>query len=490
MEEKWMTSVGIDVGTSTTKLIVSRLRLARVTGRTAIPKYQIVERELSYASPIYPTPLKNRDEIDVDQIHQILAQEYQKARLSLSDVKSGAVIITGETATKTNAERLVHYLAERAGDFVVATAGADLEGVMAGRGAGAQQRSLRTKKVVANIDIGGGTANAAYFQEGRVLATVTFHVGGRLVQLDGRGYIQSVSPQLRPWLTACGYDLAEGRMVSFSALQDILSHLNRTMLDYVTGAKRSGESGKKGEMLILGDPPVHLPHPDEVMISGGVGQLMLEKPPQNLAETAIYQDVGPLLAHTLLEECKRQGISLIPAVQTSRATVIGAGMESTEISGSTVYLDPALLPLRNLPVCKGDLGIRGDSTRDEIAAGIHRLVEQGNRLYGQHMSPPFAIALGGIFSHSYQMLQMLADELVNAYQKIVPSSTALIVICENDVAKALGQTLAVRTQGKWKIICIDQIQVEHGDYVDLGEPIANAMIPVMIKTLVFPAQVL
>ncbi|MCK9911278.1 ethanolamine ammonia-lyase reactivating factor EutA, partial [Microbacteriaceae bacterium K1510] len=101
-----------------------------------------------------------------------------------SDIKSGAVIITGETATKRNAQQIVHLLAERSGDFVVATAGADLEGVLAGKGSGAEARSKQIHGIIANIDIGGGTANIAFFHRGKAIGTVTFHVGGRLIRID------------------------------------------------------------------------------------------------------------------------------------------------------------------------------------------------------------------------------------------------------------------------------------------------------------------
>ncbi len=479
MEEKWITSVGLDVGTSTTKLIVSQLRLARVSGRTDIPKFQIVERKLTYASPIYSTPLVSQDEIDIRALDSLLQREYSQASLSLSDVKSGAVIITGETATKKNAEQIVHYLAERAGDFVVAVAGADLEGVLAGKGAGAQNRSIQSEKVIANVDIGGGTANVAYFQRGKAIATLTFHIGGRLIQLDKAGAIRYLSPNLHAWLAGNGYHhVAEGRQVSYEQLSEVLTHLNRSMLDLLTGTRQDRTAG----LLVLGDLPERLPRMDEMMVSGGVGQLMREKAPESLAETAVYGDIGPLLAHTLLAECKRQAISLVAAAQTVRATVIGAGMESAEISGSTVFINAALLPIRNLPVCKLDLANLGEPA---MQAAIEQALSAGVRLYGGHASPPFAIALKGLGHCSFAMVQLLAETLANGYRTFCPEAAIMAVICENDMAKALGQSLAVRCRERPQIICIDQIQVEHGDYIDLGEPIAQTMIPVMIKTLAF-----
>ena len=51
-------------------------------------------------------------------------------------LRTGAVIITGETARKENANEVLEALSDLAGDFVVATAGPDLESILAARGAG------------------------------------------------------------------------------------------------------------------------------------------------------------------------------------------------------------------------------------------------------------------------------------------------------------------------------------------------------------------
>ncbi|WP_231571281.1 ethanolamine ammonia-lyase reactivating factor EutA [Gordoniibacillus kamchatkensis] len=238
MQSQWITSAGIDIGTSTTKMIVSRLKLVRTSSALSLPRYDISERELLYASPVYATPLAGSDEIDGERLGAILAEEYRRAGIRPEDLKSGAVIITGETANKRNASRIVHLLAERSGDFVVATAGADLEGLLAGKGAGAERRSTQVRGAVANIDIGGGTANAAIFRRGKPAGTVTFHVGGRLLQIGGGGTIVHISPSVRPWLAASGFRLEEGQVASFAMLQDVCVSMCRCMLDYWPGAIR------------------------------------------------------------------------------------------------------------------------------------------------------------------------------------------------------------------------------------------------------------
>jgi ethanolamine utilization protein EutA len=502
-------SVGIDIGTSTTKLIISRLSIAQTSGSFALPRYSIVERELLYVSPIFATPLLGADDIDIGQISALIQREYIKANCSLQEMKSGAVIITGETANKRNAERFVHLLAEKAGDFVVATAGADLEGHLAGKGSGAEERSRHIQGVIANIDVGGGTANAALFQRGELLATVTFHVGGRLLRFDDKGIVLSVAPSLAKLLEDTGAAVAPGQTVSIEQLRHICMQMSYAMLGYMLGHVNAKDVGT----LLLGDPLSSCPVIEEWMISGGIGALIGEPESKTLKEAARYEDIGLLLAQALLAVCKDKDLKLKSPEQTSRATVIGAGMQSMEISGATVHYDPSLLPLRNLPILKLEITpsmmevsrvSASEMSMSEISPemlkrAVENIMDNGMRLYGQGKNepiwaapepppcelPPFALALTGFSYCSYSMLQHIADAIAFTYQRMFPASRGLVVVCECDMAKALGQALELRCRGKPAVLCIDQISVQHGDYIDFGEPIGGTMIPVVVKTLAF-----
>ncbi|MDT3427758.1 ethanolamine utilization protein EutA [Paenibacillus forsythiae] len=480
MDELSFTSVGIDIGTSTTKLIVSRLRLGRVSGAFHLPRYEITERELRYASPIYSTPLLSRDEIDMDEVARILRQEYDLIGLSLSEVKSGAVIITGETATKTNARRVVHYLAERSGDFVVAAAGADLEGLLAGKGSGAEQRSRETPGVVANVDIGGGTANVAYFREGRAIGTVTFHVGGRLIRLDEQGCVISVSPHVQGWLPERGLSLTAGRKTTTEQLEAIASAMCGDMLAYLAGEAVDPSFCH----LIAGSPPAGpLPEIDELMISGGISTLMANpEVPDTMAAIARYGDIGPLLASFLRRQADKWPFRIVTSSQTVRATVIGAGMQSVEISGSTVHIDPSVLPLRNLPVLH--LEYTGMPVEDWSRTADDAMLEAA-RYALPGAEAPCAIALGGEVIHSYAALQRVARTLLDTYAAHFSGASIMVVVCDHDMAKALGQALSIRCGKRLSIVCIDQIRVERGDYIDIGEPLPGYLVPVVIKTLAF-----
>ena len=90
-------SVGIDIGTSTTQLIFSRLTIENRASSYTVPRIQIVDKEVIYRSLIYFTPLKSNTEIDAEAGKKIVRDEYQSAGIKPEDVQTGAVIITGET---------------------------------------------------------------------------------------------------------------------------------------------------------------------------------------------------------------------------------------------------------------------------------------------------------------------------------------------------------------------------------------------------------
>ena len=129
-------SVGIDIGTSTTQLIFSRLTIENRASSYTVPRIDIVDKEVIYRSKIYFTPLRSATEIDAEAVKRIVREEYQAAGMTPEMLRTGAVIITGETARKENANEVLEALSDLAGDFVVATAGPDLESVLSARGAG------------------------------------------------------------------------------------------------------------------------------------------------------------------------------------------------------------------------------------------------------------------------------------------------------------------------------------------------------------------
>ena len=190
-------SVGLDVGTTTTQLVISRLSVQNQAGAFAVPQMAITERKILYRSPVYFTPLVGENLVDGAAIRAIVDKEYEKAGIRRESLDTGAVIITGETSRKENARAVLENLSEFAGDFVVATAGPDLESALAAKGAGAVEFSEATGKTVLHMDIGGGTSNLALIEDGKITATGCLNVGGRLLKFDEKGEIIYISPVLQ-----------------------------------------------------------------------------------------------------------------------------------------------------------------------------------------------------------------------------------------------------------------------------------------------------
>ena len=202
-------SVGIDIGTSTTQLIFSRLTIENRASSYTVPRIQIVEKEVIYRSLIYFTPLKSSTEIDAEAVKKIVRDEYKAAGMTPEDVKTGAVIITGETARKQNANDVLEALSDLAGDFVVATAGPDLESVLSARGAGTDKLSHEHRTTVANLDVGGGTTNIAVYEKGTLRGVCCLDIGGRLIKVDG-GRITYLFPKIQALAKAHGISLSVG----------------------------------------------------------------------------------------------------------------------------------------------------------------------------------------------------------------------------------------------------------------------------------------
>ena len=98
--EQKLISVGIDIGTTTTQLVLSRLTVRNSAPASVIPHMEISDREVLYRSNIHFTPIDDHLLIDADEIAKILEEEYRSAGMNPWDVETGAVIITGETAKK------------------------------------------------------------------------------------------------------------------------------------------------------------------------------------------------------------------------------------------------------------------------------------------------------------------------------------------------------------------------------------------------------
>src|SRR5918992_3176778 len=185
-----LNSVGIDIGSSTSHLIFSRLTLRR-QGMALSSRFVVVNREMLHESPILLTPYVDKTTIDTNKLNEFIHDSYRKANLTPSDIDTGAITVTGEAAKKKNAEAIAALFSAEAGKFVCATAGHNLEAILASYGSGAVHMTYHEGGdfTVMNVDVGGGTCKIAIVQQGKVIDTCALEVGARLVAMDENGRI-------------------------------------------------------------------------------------------------------------------------------------------------------------------------------------------------------------------------------------------------------------------------------------------------------------
>lgn len=453
-------SVGIDLGTTTTQMIVSQLRVDNTAAPFSVPHLVIGERKILYKSPVYFTPLLTSDTIDAAAISALIRQEYAAAEITPEQVKTGAVIITGETARKDNARQVLEALSDLAGEFVVATAGPALESVLAARGAGADVYAREHHTSVLHLDIGGGTANMALFdQEGQLLDTGCLNVGGRLMRFDQNGRVVYRSAVLR------GQPGPEvGEQATLENLRPLLEILVQVLEEACGRRLRTALLDR-----FITDRTVELTQQKPMLsFSGGVADCMTE----SQGDWMQFGDIGVLLGQ-MIRQSRLCEDGFVLGSETLRATVIGAGSYSTQLSGSTVFYDQIQFPLHNLPV-----------ERIRISEGqpqkhLCEMIQRGFRL---HEGDPVAFSFFGWEVIIYQDLLALAETICSA---LSDAPGPVIVCLEQDAAKALGHALRHRLKREKPILCLDGISVPEGSYLDVGEPVGSgAALPVVIKTLV------
>lgn len=442
-------SIGLDVGTTTTQLIVSELLVENKGNAFSVPEMVIGERKLLYQSPVTFTPLISGELVDGEKIAAWVDKQYRFAGITKQQVDTGAVIITGETSRKENAREVLHHLSGFAGDFVVATAGPDLESALSAKGAGATDYSAKTGKTVLHMDIGGGTSNLSYIENGKITATGCLNVGGRLVKFDGAGKVAYISPVLEG---LC--DLHLGETPTAAQLKQVTDSLTQALqmaagllpptdlLDRLTTKENTGSWTPQ--------------KPEVISFSGGVADCIEEKHPP-----FAFGDLGVLLGQSIRKSGLCSGEYRL-GEQTIRATVIGAGCHSAQLSGSTVFYDGVSLPKKNLPVAKLPIPLTAEMVADA---------------YTHFDTDTVVLALSGYPSPSYEQVQELAKVLVAGSK-----DRELLVCTETDMAKALGHGIRLLAPQK-PCLCIDRIRLQNESFLDIGMPVGPAL-PVVIKTLI------
>jgi ethanolamine utilization protein EutA len=471
-DELCVLSVGVDIGSSTSHLVFSRIVLERLDSR-----YVVTERESFYQSDILLTPYAAEDTIDAEALGAFLQRQYRDAKVDPDEIDAGALILTGVAVRRRNARRIGDLFARQAGKMVAVSAGDSLESVMAAYGSGAVARSIRNGATVMNVDVGGGTAKIAVCAEGKVVEVTALDVGARLIVLDGERRIVRIEEAGRRFAAALGLTLDAGTVLAEHDAQAIAS----AMADSLFEAMRGGSPQVAGTGLLRLDPLSAWPEISDVSFSGGVSEYIYG------GEAKAFGDLGPQFAAELRARLK-SGPHLARPDARIRATVIGASQYTIQVSGSTIFVSPLeTLPLRNVAVIAPALPL-GDERIDAaaVAAAIKAALKRLDLGDGEN---PVAVFVAWRGSATFRRLDDFCKGVADGLAAVLAHGHPIVLAGDGDVGGLIGIHYREEMRLDNPIVSIDGLELKEFDYIDIGAMLdMSGAVPVVIKSLVFPAS--
>jgi ethanolamine utilization protein EutA len=472
-DEICILSVGVDIGSSTSHLVFSRIVLERLDSR-----YVVTQRETFYQSDILLTPYASEDTIDADALGAFFEKQYENAMVDPDEIDAGALILTGVAVRRSNARRIGELFASQAGKLVAVSAGDNLETVMAAYGSGAVARSIRDGAPVMNVDVGGGTSKIAVCHDGAVVAITAVDVGARLVCTDEAGRITRLEEAGRRFGADLGLALEIGGELAPHDAKRLAARMADSLFDAMKGsAPRIGATG-----LLRLDPLSFGGRVDAVTFSGGVSEYVYGW------ESGNFGDLGGLLAAEIRNRVVASGTRLEPPAQGIRATVIGASQYTTQVSGSTIYVAPMeALPLRNVPVIAPTLPIEGDVI--EPAAVASAIKGALKRLDLGEGVTPVAVFVPWRGSATFHRLHGFCQGVVEGLADVLGKGHPLVLAGDGDVGGLLGIHLHEEMKIPNAVVSVDGLELKDFDYIDIGTMLpTSGAVPVVIKSLIFPTS--
>jgi ethanolamine utilization protein EutA (predicted chaperonin) len=472
-DEVRLVSVGIDIGSSTSHLVFSRLVLERLDDR-----YVVVAREILHESEVLLTPYADDRTIDADRLGAFIERQYRLAGQDPHAIDTGALILTGVAVRRRNARAIGELFAQQAGKFVAVSAGDGLEATLAAFGSGAVARSIREGRRVMNVDIGGGTSKIAVCEGGEIVDLTAADIGARVICFDEAGRVSRIEEAGRRFASEAGVEVAIGSLVT----QGERRRIAECMADHLFEAMKGGVPSRETAGLLRLPALREAPYPDTLTFSGGLSEYIYGR------ETTDFGDLGPLFARAVEVRMAQWGVPVEAPVEGIRATVVGASQYTIQVSGSTIFVTPLdVLPLRNVPVVRpplplGEEALSADAIADAVRFSLRRL--------DLHASgSPVAVGYSWDGSATFGRLDAFCRGVAAGMAEILSGGHPLVLVGDGDVGGLIGIHCHEETRLQNPVVSIDGVTLNDFDFIDIGAFLeVSGAVPVVIKSLVFPAS--
>ncbi|WP_406031912.1 ethanolamine ammonia-lyase reactivating factor EutA [Nocardioides sp. NBC_00163] len=475
-DEIRLVSVGVDIGSSTTHMVLSRIVLERRDNR-----YLVTSREVTHESDVLLTPYRTGDTagdtLDGEALREFFDRQYAEAGVSPDEIDTGALIMTGVAVRRANSRIIADVFSQVAGRFVSVSAGDALETQLSAFGSGAASRSEANGNRTMNIDIGGGTSKIAVCGDGEVQAVTAIDVGARILAFDTEGRVTRIEEAARRLAAEAGLELVMGAAPD----ADGLSRLVELMADHLFAAMQSGPTPRATADLMRLDPLPAGPAPDAISFSGGVAEYVYGRDQRD------HGDLGLRLATAIRERVSEWGPELQVAEQGIRATVVGASQYTVQVSGTTIFVEPAsLLPLRNVPVLMPRLPLTHEELdADEITVAVKEALQTFDSLPKKQ---PVALCYRWEGSATFGRLDAFCRGVAAGMAEYTSNGLPLVLVGDGDVGGLVGIHVNEELGLPTSVVSIDGLTLQAFDFIDIGELLAaSGAVPVVIKSLVFPA---
>ena len=472
--------IGLDFGSTTSSAMVASAKMGHssLNGRMAFGSPRVIY----HSKPVF-TPF-NEDDIDSVKVESFIDQWIMESGLDCKRIFSGGAIVTGLAAQKSNAAALTALVRKKIGRAVIATADdPSLESWFAFMGNSMMLSRLYPEVPFINLDIGGGTTNPAYGQNGNVIHTGCCFVGARHFQFKPGTYqLKAMSVYGRRLIKALSISKRTGDTLSPDEIDAIVGFYINALEALVTGDRNFFLSPIAGfyqqvqfKFHRIGPAPV-------VTFSGGVGALVYRHIRGiQLPGTTCFGDLGIDLARRIVASPILSGFlkTRIPE-NMGRATVYGLALHSTEISGTTLFLSKTdTLPRNDLPIV-ARLSVDADDAQLENAlhlvktsskgACIQILAGRGDTDEKGVIKVPVCESLSTVKNLGLRLAETISRVNINPRQPIV-------ILVPGNYGQVLGNYASNWRQSKNNFIVIDEIPDRHAQFVNIGKA-RNTVVPV------------